>query len=425
MKLWEKLKKENWFAMAAAICIGVAFYMLLSHISIFGSFFAGLWAIVKPLLYGLIVAYLLDPIARFYQVKLFHKMKKQGIARKFSVVLAIITFLVVVTLLIVAVIPPLIKSIGSLVSKIAVFASSLSNGSQLSDLLGIHLPSLVSTSNSGNDLSSAVSTIVSFLSDYLESIAGASASVGSGFVNAGIAFVLAIYYLMDKERLQIGARKFFLMIFKEKRFVGMRNLVVKADAILLNYIRGNLIEAFIVGLTNGILMMIFRMPYILLVSVVVGVTNLAPTFGPIVGAVIGALFMLLESPLYALIFLIFTVVIQIIDGYILKPKMFGDSFGVSSLLILISIILGGRIMGVAGILLAIPVAAILQFIADGAWKEYNFRRKLKEDGGTAEDIDLDMINKIFDIKDDQVGSDPVKASDPDESARDNSDQKKV
>ncbi|SCX84474.1 Predicted PurR-regulated permease PerM [Lachnospiraceae bacterium XBB2008] len=405
MKLWEKLKKENWFAMAAAICIGVAFYMLLSHISIFGSFFAGLWTIVKPLLYGLIVAYLLDPIARFYQVKLFHKMKKQGIARKFSVVLAIITFLVVVALLIVAVIPPLIKSIGSLVSKIAVFASSLSNGSQLSDLLGIHLPSLVSTSNSGNDLSSAVSTIVSFLSDYLESIAGASASVGSGFINAGIAFILAIYYLMDKERLQVGARKFFLMIFKEKRFVGMRNLVVKADAILLNYIRGNLIEAFIVGLTNGILMMIFRMPYILLVSVVVGVTNLAPTFGPIVGAVIGALFLLLESPLYALIFLIFTVVIQIIDGYILKPKMFGDSFGVSSLLILISIILGGRIMGVAGILLAIPVAAILQFIADGAWKEYNFRRKLKEDGGTAEDIDLDMINKIFDIKDDQAAAD--------------------
>ena len=390
--------------MAAAICIGVAFYMLLSHISIFGSFCAGLWAIVKPLLYGLIVAYLLDPIARFYQVKLFHKMKKQGIARKLSVILAIITFLVVVALLIVAVIPPLIKSIGSLVNKIAVFASSLSNGSQLSDLLGIHLPSLVSTSNSGSDLSSAVSTIVSFLSDYLESIAGASASVGSGFINAGIAFILAIYYLMDKERLQIGARKFFLMIFKEKRYVGMRNLVMKADAILLNYIRGNLIEAFIVGLTNGILMMIFRMPYILLVSVVVGVTNLAPTFGPIVGAVIGALFLLLESPIYALIFLIFTVVIQIIDGYILKPKMFGDSFGVSSLLILISIILGGRIMGVAGILLAIPVAAILQFIADGAWKEYNFRRKLKEEGGSAEDIDLEMINKIFDIKDDPASS---------------------
>ena len=75
-------------------------------------------------------------------------------------------------------------------------------------------------------------------------------------------------------------------------------------------------------------------------------------------------------------------------------------------LILISIILGGRIMGVAGILLAIPVAAILQFIADGAWKEYNFRRKLKEDGGTAEDIDLDMINKIFDIKDDRAAADP-------------------
>ncbi|MBO4898910.1 MAG: AI-2E family transporter [Lachnospiraceae bacterium] len=411
MKLWEKLKKENWFAMAAAICIGVAFYMLLSHISIFGNFFSGLWAIVKPLLYGLIVAYLLDPIARFYQVKLFHKMKKQGIARKLSVILAIITFIVVLALLIVAVIPPLVKSIGSLVSEITAFASSLSNGSQLSDILGINLPTVSSAASTGNDLTSTISTIVSFLSDYLESIAGASASVGSGFINAGIAFILAIYYMMDKERLQIGARKFFLMIFKERRFVGMRNLALKADAILLNYIRGNLIEAFIVGLTNGILMAIFRMPYILLVSVVVGVTNLAPTFGPIVGAAIGALFLLLESPIYALIFLIFTVVIQIIDGYILKPKMFGDSFGVSSLLILISIILGGRIMGVAGILLAIPVAAILQFIADGAWKEYNFRRKLKEEGGTPDAIDLEMINKIFDIKDDKAAATPP-ATDP-------------
>ena len=134
-------------------------------------------------------------------------------------------------------------------------------------------------------------------------------------------------------------------------------------------------------------------------------TNLAPTFGPIVGAALGALFLVLEDPLSALIFLIFTVVLQTVDGYILKPKMFGDSFGVSSLLILISIILGGRLLGVPGILLAIPFAAILQFMADGAWKEYNYRKKLKEEGKTAEDIDLNMINIIFDIHDDDLKTD--------------------
>ena len=405
MKKWNEWKKESWFNMAFALCVAITFYMLISHISIFGSFFSAVIVLIKPLLYGLIIAYLLDPIARFYQAKLFKNFKKQGIARKLSVVLAIISFLAILVLLMVAVIPPLIRSIGSLVSKISEFASSLSNGSQITDLLGINLPDFKAAGSAGNDLTSAIQTIVSFLSDYLEGIAGASASFGSGVANVVIAFILAIYYMMDKKRLQNGAKKLFLMIFKEKKYVGIHNLVRKADSILLNYIKGNLMEAFIVGMINGIFMTITQMPYVLLVSVIVGVTNLAPTFGPIVGAALGALFLVLEDPLYALIFLIFTVVLQTVDGYIIKPKMFGDSFGVSSLLILISIILGGRLMGVPGILLAIPFAAILQFMADGAWKEYNYRKKLKEEGKTAEDIDLNMINIIFDIHDDAPKTD--------------------
>lgn len=406
MKKWNDWKKESWFNMAFALCVAITFYMLISHISIFGDFFSAVIVLIKPLLYGLIIAYLLDPIARFYQAKLFKNFKKQGIARKLSVVLAVITFLIILVLLVVAVIPPLIKSIGSLVSRITEFASTLSSGYAITDALGIHIPNIVAqSSNTGNDLSSAIQTIFGFLSNYLEGIAGASASFGSGVANTAIAFILAIYYMMDKERLQKGAKRFFLMLFKEKRYVGIRNLVVKADSILLNYIKGSLLEAFIVGATNGIFMAIFRMPYVLLVSVIVGVTNLAPTFGPIVGAALGALFLVLEDPLSALIFLIFTVVLQTVDGYILKPKMFGDSFGVSSLLILISIILGGRLLGVPGILLAIPFAAILQFMADGAWKEYNYRKKLKEEGKTAEDIDLNMINIIFDIHDDDLKTD--------------------
>ena len=392
--------------MAFALCVAITFYMLISNIGMFGSFFSAVIALVKPLLYGLIIAYLLDPIARFYQAKIFKNAKKQTVARKLSVVLAVITFLVVLVLLVVAVIPPLIRSISSLVTQITEFASTLSNGYAITDALGIHIPNIAAQSGSaGNDITSAVQTIFGFLSNYLEGIAGASASFGSGVANAAIAFILAIYYMMDKERLQKGAKKFFLMLFKEKKYAGIRNLAKKADSILLNYIKGNLLEAFIVGATNGVLMAIFRMPYVLLVSVIVGVTNLAPTFGPIVGAALGALFLVLEDPVSALIFLIFTVVIQTVDGYILKPKMFGDSFGVSSLLILISIILGGRLLGVPGILLAIPFAAILQFMADGAWKEYNYRKKLKEEGKTAEDIDLNMINIIFDINDDDLKTD--------------------
>ena len=362
--------------MAVAICIGITFYMLLSNISIFGNFFAGVWSIFKPLLYGLIIAYLMDPIARFYNMKLFGRMKKQGIARNISVVLAVITVLIVFALLIVAVFPPLVKSIAGLVSTIADVLSSLNASS--GDISTI-LPPAVSGMFSGVSLGpTALSKITDFFTGMLGGVAESSASFGTGFVDVIIAFILAIYYLMDKTRLQEMARRFFLLVLKERRFVRAREIVTRIDTILLNYIKGNLLEGVIVGVVNGILMAIFGMPYVLLISIVVGVTNLAPTFGPIVGAAIGAILLLLDNPVNALIFLIFTVVIQTIDGYILKPRIFGDSFGVSPLLILISIIIGGRLMGVVGILLAIPFAAIITFLGDGIWTQYKTRKKMPD-----------------------------------------------
>jgi predicted PurR-regulated permease PerM len=109
-------------------------------------------------------------------------------------------------------------------------------------------------------------------------------------------------------------------------------------------------------------MAIIGIPYSVLISVIAGVTNLAPTFGPIVGAAIGAFILILVHPWFCVAFLIITIVLQTVDGYILKPKLFGESLGVSPLMILIAIILGGRLFGVAGILLAIPFAAILDFV---------------------------------------------------------------
>ena len=109
-------------------------------------------------------------------------------------------------------------------------------------------------------------------------------------------------------------------------------------------------------------MVIMGMPYVAIISAIVGVTNLAPTFGPMVGAIIGAFILVLVKPWYALAFLLFTLVLQTIDGYVIKPRLFGEQLGVSSVWILISLVIGGRLIGVAGILLAIPFAAIADFV---------------------------------------------------------------
>ena len=109
-------------------------------------------------------------------------------------------------------------------------------------------------------------------------------------------------------------------------------------------------------------MVVAGMPYVAIISVVVGVTNLAPTFGPMIGAVIGAFILVLVKPWYALLFLIFTLILQTLDGYVIKPRLFGEQLGVSAVWILISLVIGGRLLGVPGILLAIPFAAIVDFV---------------------------------------------------------------
>lgn len=376
MKWWNNLKKENWFSLAFAICIGVTFYMLLSNIGNFANFFSSVWTVVKPLLYGLIIAYLVDPIARFYQVKLFSGMKNQSVARKIAVVMALITVLAVIVLIIVAVVPPFAQSIITLINHATTLIEELEmNSGDISSILPAGISNMFSNLTLSND---TISKISGYFSRFLTGVANASLSAGSGFANLLIAFVLAIYYLMDKTRLQTLVRRFFIIMLKEDKYISARDFILKVDNILLSYIKGNVLEALIVGVVNWIFMMIADMPYAILISIIVGITNIAPTFGPIVGAVLGALLLLIENPMYALIFLIFTVVLQTVDGYILKPRLMGDTLGVSPLLIIIMIILGGRVFGVVGILIAIPFSAIATTVAGDLWNRYKIRKNIKE-----------------------------------------------
>ena len=138
--------------------------------------------------------------------------------------------------------------------------------------------------------------------------------------------------------------------------------ISSCDRILVSYIVSSLIDAIIIGVLNLIFMSVMGMEYAGLISVVVAVTNLVPTFGPIVGGAVGALILLLVKPVHALIFVIFTFILQFIDPYFIKPKLFGNTLGVSGLLIFVSVLVCGRMFGVPGILLSIPLAAILSFV---------------------------------------------------------------
>ena len=172
--------------------------------------------------------------------------------------------------------------------------------------------------------------------------------------------------------------------FKPATFERLMDFFRRSNVICNRYIVFNLIDSLIVGIICVIFMTALGMPYAGLVAFIVGLTNLIPTFGPVIGAAAAAFILLMAKPSFALIFVIFAVVLQFFDGYILKPRLFGDSLGISGLWILIAVIVGGSMFGIVGMLLAIPGITIIDF----CYKDYLLpaleKRRAAKDAAAAE-----------------------------------------
>ena len=353
----EKLKNAKWYPYAVALCIAVALYVILTHLApILGGVrtFLGYFA---SILLGCVLAYLLNPLARFYQRKVFKKVRKESLQWTLSIVLTVVTLIAFLVLLLGTLIPQLVGSISTLIDNMDSYLVSLQRMTDrmwISEML--KLDQLVDASGS------IVNQLMNVLKDNIEAILTVSLSAGKGLIRWAIALIMSIYLLAAKSSLKEGAKRLTHALTTEKRYQNTIVFFTRCDKILSQYIVFSLLDALIVGVINAIFMLCLGMQYIGLVSLVVAVTNLIPTFGPIIGCVIGGFVLLLVNPMHALIFVIFTLVLQFLDGYIIKPKLFGNSLGVSGLLILAAVIVCGNMFGIIGMLLAIPLAAILDFI---------------------------------------------------------------
>lgn len=360
MKFDKNHLEKPWVAYTLAICSGVLLYLALSNIKNLLVFFRGVYKILSPLFIGLAVAYIINPFVKLIKRTFFSKIKKPGLQRNLSVSLALLIILLVTTLLMVALIPQLIFSVETLVKNLDTYVSSLQNllqaASRAAAERNIDISGLTNLGdNFLDDFSSAVP-------ENFNGILTTGLNISKAIFNVIIGLFLAIYFLLDKERLQIGFSRLLKRFLKEKEYRAFLGFWKRCNIILVRYIAYDIIDGMIVGVVNFIFMSIMGMPYSVLVSVVVGITNLAPTFGPMVGGAIGAFIIVLVSPIQALWFMLFTIVLQTVDGYILKPKLFGGTLGIPGVWILMSIIVGGRIFGIMGILLAIPFTAIVDFI---------------------------------------------------------------
>ena len=361
-KQWKDMK-DKWGPLVLGACVVVLFYVILSNIGTVWDGFLSVIRVFVPVFIGAGIAYVLNPFARIYNKYIFKKVKNKKVAWYLSVVLSIIVLILLLALLLYNMLPQMISSIVNFVENIENYMVSLKDFINSLNLPEGELLDTINDfiNNEGKLLSRALELLIGNIGD----IGRRASTLTSDTINVGIGFILAIYFLCDKFQIIEWLKKVLGLLVRDGGLDAALSVGTRFNGIFARYIGCELIDALIVGVVNYIFMSIAGMPYAMLVSAVVGVANLVPTFGPLVGAVIGGFILLLANPIKALWFIIFTIILQTIDGYWIKPRLFGDALNVPGVLIIIAIVVFGKIFGVVGIFLSIPIAAIMVYIVQG------------------------------------------------------------
>ena len=360
MKFNKNLLKEKWFSYTIALCSAVVLYLLLTHMGGFLEALKSLWHVGAPVFMAFVIAYVLGPLVNLYSKYVLYKLEQEKLRHTLSVLLAILSVVLSIVILVVALVPQVIDSVVMFAGNLNGYVLSFQRlMRQLNTFARQHDLDLSQFISSSDELLQSITRI---LPENINKIVNVSYSFGSKMFEWVISFILAIYLMLDQKKLHDGFSRLLHAILPLNVYRNTSTFWSRCNRILIQYIAFDVLDGLIIGLCNWVFMVIMNMPYVAIISVIVGITNLAPTFGPMAGAILGSFILVLVKPMYALLFLIFTLILQTLDGYVIKPRLFGEQLGVSSVWILIALIVGGRMLGVVGILLAIPFAAIGDFV---------------------------------------------------------------
>lgn len=349
-----------------ALCI--VLYFTLSRIPDIYAGFKVFISAAMPLIYGAIFAYLLYPVCIFFEKifkKVFSKVKKRkianGLTRGISIFLSIAFGIGVVAIILYMVIPQLYESIMKIINSAPTYIDRIS---KFVDGFLKDNTELRTTVN--NAINEYTSDITKLLTNWSSQIGTVVKSIGDGVLsvaivtkNIFIGIIVAIYLLADRHQFKIGLKRFIELVFSRKMSRVVKDEVKFANNVVLNFISGRILDSAIIGILCYILMVILRLPFPLLIAVLVGVTNIIPFFGPFIGGIPAGLLILIEDPWKCLVFVIMIVILQQLDGNIIGPRILGDSIGLSSFWVLFSMLIFGGLFGLTGMIAGVPVFAII------------------------------------------------------------------
>ncbi len=368
-------KKYFYWGLTAlfVVCASICFYFLLVNGQDFSSAKDNVIHILMPIIDGLVLAYLLNPILNWFEKYVVNRMFKKSMLKNptksyekkircISLIFTVIVFLIIVAGLILLIVPQLFDSIQKIITRFPFYISSLTtwtNGvikehKELQDFYNAYWENITDYATK-EFLPKLQSVMQSVSSTILGSVWGVLVFV----FNFLIGLILSVYLLYQKEIYIAQSKKVIYSMLSEERANTLINNLRYANKAFGGFLAGKLVDSLIIGLICFILTTLFQIPYALLVSVIVGVTNIIPFFGPYIGGIVCGFLVLMVDPVKTLVFVIMVLVLQQFDGNILGPKILGDSTGLNSFWIIFAITVFSGIFGALGMFIGVPVFAVI------------------------------------------------------------------
>ncbi len=333
-----------------------------------------------PLLFGLAAAYVINILMRFYEKHFFPKSQKDSVKKLRRVLCLVFAFLSVTAIIViisVMIIPELISCIKTLIEAIPKALNSvyvfLNDKFRIDAVISESTKAILSGNfNYEKYLQQFLEKFVGGLGGAMTSITTVVSSVFSKTLTVVVGLVFSVYVLVQKERLKTQADKLLLVYVKEKYYKRIKYFAATLDNSFNKFIVGQCTEAVILGALCILGMTIFRFPYATMIGTLVGFTALIPIAGAYIGALVGAIMIFTVSPVQALLFLIFLIVLQQLEGNLIYPRVVGASIGLPGMWVLAAITVGGGILGIGGMLIGVPlVATIYKVLNDDVHKRAN------------------------------------------------------
>ena len=324
--------------------------------------------VIAPFLVGAFIAFILYPLVRFFYRNLFKNtlhMKSDKLSKWLSILVTYVIAIGVIAILMVFILPQLYTSITDIVDRLPVWYNNLTT--MVDNFENRHADLGFIDYNLINEhLTSLYPKIISYLTDTLANllpyVVNTSMAIVKGVVNLIISIMVSVYMISDHKNIFYQFKKLLYAVFPKQAADTARAICRESTNIFLKFMNGKAIDSVIIGIICFVCMNIFKFPYTVLISVIVGITNMIPYFGPYIGGVLGGIIIVIVNPVQVIFFAVMILVIQQFDGLFLGPKILGDSTGLKPLWVIFAIVVGGAMFGVLGMFLGVPTMAVICYI---------------------------------------------------------------